>query len=303
MSAPADPIAVQPGGRRPPWSVFRAELDEVGFRPSKTLGQNFLIDPNAVQAIAADAGLARGTRVLEVGAGCGFLSLQLAELGLELLAAEIDARLLGVARRLLSPYPNVRWWLGDALGGKHVLAPALAAELPRAEPWHLVSNLPYSIAAPLLAVLARLPNPPHSMTVLVQEEVAQRILARPGEPERGALTARLGLVYAARPGRAVGPQLFWPRPRVASRVVHLAFQPLDELGPGESAAFDALVDGLFQHRRKQLLTILAGLLQDRPRAAALVRAAGLDPRARPETLTPAELLVLARSPLWRGALR
>lgn len=300
MNASADPLAVHPGGRRPPWSVFRAELDARGFRPTKTLGQNFLVDPNAVRAIAADAGLERGARVLEVGAGCGFLSLQLAELGVELLAAEIDARLLDVARRLLAPYPNVRWWLGDALDGKHALAPALAAELPRGDPWHLVSNLPYSIAAPLLAVLARLTNPPGSMTVLIQEEVARRVLARPGDPEWGALSAHLGLTYAARAGRTVGAQLFWPRPRVASRVVHLAFQPLDGLAPGESADFDALVDALFQQRRKQLRTILAGVLQDRSRAEDLVLGAGLVPEARPESLAPADLLVLARSPHWRG---
>lgn len=299
MSLPADPLGALAGGRRPPWGVFRAELETIGFRPSKTLGQNFLIDPNAAHSIAADAQLAAGARVLEVGAGCGFLSLHLVEFEVELLAAEIDVRLLGVAQRLLAGHANVRWWLGDALAGKHALAPGLAAELPSTEPWHLVSNLPYSISAPLLAVLARLPNPPRSMTILVQEEVARRIVARPGNAEWGALSARLGLLFAAKAGRAVGAQLFWPRPRVASRVVRLRFQPLDELAPGEGLDFDALVDGLFQQRRKQLLTILAEKLQDRPLAEALVHGARLDPHARPETLTPTELLALARSPLWR----
>lgn len=298
MSAPADPLGALAGGRRPPWSAFRAELDAAGFRPSKTLGQNFLVDPNAAHSIAADAELGRGARVLEIGAGCGFLSLHLVELGVELLAAELDARLLGVARRLLSGYPNVRWWQGDVLDGKHALAPGLAAQLPGAETWHLVSNLPYSIAAPLLAVLARLPNPPRSMTVLVQEEVAARIAARPGDPEWGALSARLALVFEARKGRTVGAQLFWPRPRVGSRVVHLAFHPLEGLALEEQRPFDALVDALFQHRRKQLLTILAERLGDRPLAEVMVGEAGLDPRARPETLTAGELLALARSSRW-----
>jgi 16S rRNA (adenine1518-N6/adenine1519-N6)-dimethyltransferase len=297
---PADRLGALAGGRRPPWSAFRAELDAAGFRPSRSLGQNFLVDPNAVHSIATDAGLARGARVLEVGAGCGFLSLHLAELGVELLAAEIDERLLAVARRLLSGHGNVRWWLGDALEGKHALAPGLAAELPAGAPWHLVSNLPYSIAAPLLAVLARRASPPSTMTVLVQEEVARRIVARPGDPEWGALSARLGLLYAARAGRAVGAQLFWPRPRVASRVVRLEFQGLDELAPLERRDFEALVDGLFARRRKQLAAILAALLGDRHLGQALVEEVGLDPRARPETLTPGEILALARSPLWRG---
>jgi 16S rRNA (adenine1518-N6/adenine1519-N6)-dimethyltransferase len=295
VSATDDPLGALAGGRRPPWSAFRAALDAAGFRPSKTLGQNFLVDPNAAHSIAADARLPAGARVLEVGAGCGFLSLHLAELGVALLAAEIDERLLAVARRLLAGYANVRWWQGDALAGKHALAPGLAAELPAAEPWHLVSNLPYSIAAPLLAVLAQLPNPPRSMTVLVQEEVAERLVARPGTPQWGALPARLGLRYEARAGRALGPQLFWPRPRVASRVVELALRPLDVLAPGEQEAFDQLVAALFGHRRKQILAILADRLGDRGEAEAWVREAGLDPRARPETLGTAELLSLTRS--------
>lgn len=299
MSARDDPLCALAGGRRPPWSAFRAALDAANFRPSKTLGQNFLVDPNAAHSIAADARLPEGARVLEIGAGCGFLSLHLAELGVALLAAEIDERLLSVARRLLAGYANVRWWLGDALDGKHALAPGLVAELPGAEPWHLVSNLPYSIAAPLLAVLARLPNPPRSMTVLVQQEVAERIVARPGGSEWGTLSARLGLFYEARAGRAVGPQLFWPRPRVASRVVELAFRPLDVLAPEEPKAFDQLVAALFGQRRKQLLTILVDRLGDRRQAEACVREAGLEPQARPETLATAELLALARTSPWR----
>ena len=298
MSALPDPLGALSGGRRPPWSVFRAELEAVGFRPSKSLGQNFLIDPNAAHSIAADAEFAPSAFVLEVGAGCGFLSLHLVELGAELLAVEIDARLLDVARRLLAGSADVRWWLGDALEGKHALAPGLAGELPADGPWHLVSNLPYSISAPLLAVLARHPNPPRSMTVLVQEEVARRIAAHPGDPEWGALSARLGLVYEAQAGRSVGAQLFWPRPRVASRVVRLVLREAGELAPREALAFDALVDALFQHRRKQLVAILAERLHDRPTAQALAQSAGLDPRARPEILTPQELLALSRSPLW-----
>lgn len=300
MSAPADPLGALEDGRRPPWSAFRAELDAVGFRPSKTLGQNFLVDPNAARAIAAEAGLEAGARVLEIGAGCGFLTLHLAQLDLRLLAVEIDARLLEVAQRLLRDRPNVRWLRADALAGKHELAPAVVAELPGTEPWHVVSNLPYSISAPLLVLLSRLPNPPRSLSVLVQEEVARRVAARPGESEWGALTARLALLYGARPGRAVGPQLFWPRPRVASRVVHLERTAGPAPEPGVVEAFDALVDELFRHRRKQVLPLLANLLGDREAAEKLVRAVGLDPRARPETLGTAELLALCRADAWGG---
>ncbi len=300
MSA-EDVLGALAGGRRPPWSLFRAELERVGFRPSKTLGQNFLVDPNAARSIAEDAGLAAGEQVLEIGAGCGFLSVHLAALGCELLAVEIDARLFEVAQRLLAGHAHVRWLHADALAGKHALEPRLVAELPDTGPWHVVSNLPYSISAPLLVLLARLPNPPRSLTVLVQEEVARRVVAQPGEPEWGALTARLALRYRARAGRSVGAQLFWPRPRVGSRVVHLAFEPLAGSAPvgGEDLqAYDALVDGLFQHRRKQLAAALAEPIGGRAQALAMLREAGLDPTARAEVLTPLELLALARSSRW-----
>lgn len=294
---PADPLGALGGGRRPPWSVFREALEAAGFRPSKSLGQNFLIDPNAARSIALDARLEPGAEVLEVGAGCGFLTLHLVELGLRVLAVEIDARLLEIAQRLLAGQPSVRWLQADALAGKHRLAPAVEGELPAAGPWHLVANLPYSISAPLVAVLARLANPPQSMSVLVQEEVAGRLAASPGQGEWGALTARVALRYRVRAGRAVGPQLFWPRPRVASRVVRLEL--LDGAGPAavDLAAYDALVEALFQHRRKQLAGGLAEILGRGP-AEALVAAAGLDPRARPESLTPAQLLLLAQGPGW-----
>ncbi|NOT30192.1 MAG: ribosomal RNA small subunit methyltransferase A [Planctomycetes bacterium] len=308
MSADEDALGALADGRRPPWSLFRAELDSVGFRPSKTLGQNFLVDPNAARSIAEDAGLSAGARALEIGAGCGFLSMHLAALGLELLAVEIDARLLAVARRLLVGQGNVRWLHADALAGKHALGPSLVAELPSDGPWHVVSNLPYSISAPLLVLLARLPNPPRTLTVLVQEEVARRLVAGPGEPEWGGLTARLALLYRARQGRGVGAQLFWPRPRVGSRVVHLAFEPLEgvgvvgEEGEDELHAYDALVDTLFQHRRKQLAAALAEPMGGRPNALALLGEAGMDPLARGEGLPPAELLRLSRLAAWRTRL-
>lgn len=301
MSADESDLDTNAGPRRPPWSVFRGELERLGFRPSKTLGQNFLFDPNAARSIAADAGLAPGARVLEIGAGCGFLTLELAALGFELLAVEIDARLHEVARNLLAGRANVRWLLADALAGKHALDERLLAELPREEPWHVVSNLPYSISAPLLVLLSRLPHPPESLTVLVQDEVAQRVAASPGTPEWGALTARLALLYRARLGRFVGAQLFWPRPRVGSRVVQLVHGPVEgwQRGPpGGLAAFDALVERLFQHRRKQLSAALAESLGGRPAALALLSEAGLDPKGRAEDLTPGELLRLSRSSAW-----
>jgi 16S rRNA (adenine1518-N6/adenine1519-N6)-dimethyltransferase len=299
-SEPSDPLRAR-SGRRPRWSEFRAALDAVGFRPSKTLGQNFLVDSNAARAIAEDAALPTGSTVLEIGAGCGFLTLHLAELGHEILAIEIDARLLDVAQRLLASHSSVRWLRADALDSKHALAPALLAMLPSQAAWHLVSNLPYSVAAPLLVLLSRIPNPPATLTALVQTELAARIASDPGEPEWGALAARLRFRYQARLGRAVSSQLFWPKPRVGSRVVHLCHAPLAGLRNEELSPLDALVETLFQHRRKQLLGSLAEALSSRAAAERSLEDAHLDPRQRPEALQPSELLALARTEAWMHA--
>jgi 16S rRNA (adenine1518-N6/adenine1519-N6)-dimethyltransferase len=285
---------VRPGeaAERPPWSEFRAELEAQGFRPSKSLGQNFLLDTNMARAIARDAGVGPGDAVLEIGPGCGFLSVHLLELGVDLTALEIDERLLRVAARFLAPYPGVRLVHGDALAGKHALSPVLLGLLP-ARPWSLVSNLPYAIAAPLIANLARHPAAPQRMTLLVQRELAERLLARPGTSAWGALSAKLLRTYSIRAGRSVPDGLFWPRPRVESRVIHL-----DLLGPPRPEAlraYDALVEALFQHRRKTLRAALRPLLERgeggsaSDRAAELLRAAGIEGGTRPEDLDLASL--------------
>ena len=301
MEGTEDPLRAR--DRRAPWSEFRAALEEEQFRPTKGLGQNFLIDPNTVRAIAADAGLGTGARVLEVGAGCGFLTLALAELGILVTAVEIDPRLARVARRFLAGVPGVRLIEADVLEGKRRLSPVVAREITALGEWHLVSNLPYSIAGPVLALVARFEPRPRTLSVLVQEEVAERITARPGDSEWGPLTARLALLYRTRLGRKVGAQLFWPRPRVSSRVVHL--EAREDVAPerDELVPYDELVDLLFQQRRKQLASILTGAVGGREPAEAMIGEAGLDPRARPQDLAPEDLLALSRSSLFRGRFR
>lgn len=297
MSEPrsADDDAPPPRSPTVPWAELRAALESAGFRPSKTLGQNLLVDANAARSIALDSGVGRDDRVLEVGTGAGALTTHLVDLGVELVAVEIDARLLALARTRIGERGRVRWLCADVLAGKHALAPEVLALLPVTGAWHVVSNLPYSVSAPLLAVLARLVNPPASMTVLVQAEVADRIAASPGGPSWGALPARLALRYRRRLGREVGAQLFWPRPRVASRVARLDLDPVPGLSAGDLEAYDRLVEGLFQRRRKQLLSALAGFLDDREAATGAIARTELDPRMRPEELDPALLLRLART--------
>lgn len=282
---------------RPPWQEFRAALEAQGFHPSKRLGQNFMLDVNTARAIVADAGLPPRSRVVEVGVGCGFLSCEIVAAGHDLVGVEIDRRLFEVAAGFLEPlgaqHPgSVELIRADALSKKRALAPELLERLPASSDWHLVSNLPYSVASPLLVSFARLPHPPASMTVLVQLEVAERIAARPGGSAWGGLSAKLGLGYDARLVRKVGPKLFWPPPKVDSAVARLALRP-DRPGAEAVERTDALIEACFQARRKALRGTLGRYLGDRERAAALLDAQGIDGNARPESLSASQFLALA----------
>ena len=268
---------------RPPWTVFKAALEEQGFRPSRGLGQNFLLDENMVRAIVRDSGVRAGDRVLEVGAGCGFLSLHLVDAGVDLLCVEIDERLLPIAEKLVSGRGRARFLLADVLAGKNALAPEVERALPASGDWHLVSNLPYSIAGPVLALLAARSHPPRTMTVLVQREVAERIAAAPGTKEWGPLSIRLQARYAPSIVRTVPPDLFWPRPQVESAVARLVRRtPAWE--PEELERLDRLAGDLLGSRRQSLGRVLGRTLDDREAARAAIERAGIDPSVRAETL-------------------
>lgn len=278
---------------RPPWSDFKRALDEAGFKPSRRLGQNLLLDENAARAIARDAQVGEGDFVLEVGPGCGFLSVHLAHAGTRLLAVEIDERLAPVAARFLEPYGAAEVLVADALAGKRALNPVVEERLPISGPWHLVSNLPYSVGGPILANLAARAHPPTSMTVLVQAEVAERLAARAGSREWGPLTVGVQLAYRAQVLRRVPPGLFWPRPKVDSAVIR--FERLEDLAPAEERARTRELAGrLLQRRRQTVARVLRDVVEDRGRAEAALAACGVDGGLRTGDLDLQALAALAR---------
>ncbi len=287
-----DPATPRPP--RPPWSHFRAALEDAGFHPSKRLGQNFLLDENLARAIADEAGVAPGERVLEVGPGCGFLSVHLAHAGAELHAVEVDPRLAPIAAAFLAPYPGARVVLADALGGKNELGADVVAWLDAGagRPWRLVSNLPYSISGPVLALLAARDEPPVSFTVLVQREVGERLAAAPDTPEWGALGLAVQLTHEVSVGRLVPAGSFWPRPKVESAVVHGRLRADAPSGAVRRRTL-GLARELFTRRRQALRRVLGEHLGDKPAAEAALATLGLEPTRRAETLTAAEWLDLA----------
>lgn len=277
---------------RPPWLEFKAALEAAGFHPSRKLGQNFLLDDNMARAIAADAGIEPGRFVLEIGPGCGFLSVHLASFGARLLAVEIDTRLAPIARRFLGPFQSAEVIEHDVLAAKSRLAPEVLERLPDSEPWSLCSNLPYSISGPLLAIVSQLEHPPEVICCLVQKEVAERLAAGPGSGIWGPLSASFQESYSVSMGRLVPPQLFWPRPKVDSAVFIARLRP--DLAPADVRRKRiAFFRELLQRRRQSIRRVLGDMV-GRDIADGALLSVEMDPKARAETLTVEQLRALHR---------
>ncbi|MEO6593396.1 MAG: 16S rRNA (adenine(1518)-N(6)/adenine(1519)-N(6))-dimethyltransferase RsmA [Planctomycetota bacterium] len=250
---------------RDPFQRYLKRMAAIGFKPSSTLGQNFLLDPSLHRWIADCAGPTAADTVVEIGVGLGFLTRELAVRAGRVVGVEIDDRLLTIAREELAEHDNVHWVAADALSGPgRTLAPAIgeAARSAVAAGGRclFVANLPYSVSGPLLAELTALEPLPERAVLLVQKELAQRIAARPGTREYGSLAANVQAVYRAQVLRDVAPQVFRPRPKVVSSVLQLdrrADAPA-VLATGEARReFGVFVRQLFQQRRKVLRTTLA----------------------------------------------
>lgn len=287
-------MSASDSGGRAPWSALREELVAAGFRPSRRLGQNFLLDENLLRAIVRDAGVEPGMRVLEVGPGLGFLTRHLLAAGADVTAVEIDPRLAERTAAEFAAHPSFRLVRGDVLASKHALAPAVLAHVQAPEPWHLVANLPYAVSGPVLAIAAALPHPPRTMTALVQLELAERVVAAPATADWGPLSIKLQVAYRARIVRRVPPELFWPRPQVDSALLRLDLRA-DRLAEPERARLAALVDALFQRRRQRLARVLGEQSGGGPAGRDWAVRAGLTGDERAEDLPLEALLRLARA--------
>jgi 16S rRNA (adenine1518-N6/adenine1519-N6)-dimethyltransferase len=262
----------------------------LGVRPSKRLGQNFVVEPGTVRRIAALAALEPQDVVLEVGPGLGSLTLALLEADAgQVVGVEIDPVLAEelprtIAARAPERADRVAVVAADAL---HIEA----RDLPAA-PSVLVANLPYNVAVPvLLHLLAALPSLRRGL-VMVQAEVADRMCAAPGSRVYGTPSVKLAWYAAARPAGPVPRSVFWPVPNVDSRLVAFTRRDPPATAASREEVF-AVVDAAFRQRRKTLRAALSGWAGSAPEAERLLRAARLDPGARGESLGVAEFARLA----------
>ena len=277
---------------------IRTLAAELGIRPTKTLGQNFLHDPNTIRRIVRTAELAAGERVLEVGPGLGSLTLGLLEAGHPVTAVEIDSVLAGrlpetVAQRL--PDARLDVVTADALRITAALpervsdatteAPSRLTALPGPPPTALVANLPYNVAVPVvLHLLETVPTLRRGL-VMVQAEVADRLAAVPGSKVYGVPSVKVAWYAAASRAGAVPRTVFWPVPNVDSGLVRLVRRDPPALPDGVSRAdVFRVIDAAFAQRRKTLRAALAGWAGGAAQAEVALRAAGVDPSARGERL-------------------
>ena len=268
----------------------RAVLGRHGLRPRRALGQNFVADANTVRRIARLAELGPDSRVVEIGAGLGALTVALAETGASVTAVEVDTRLVPVLREAAQG-TAVRVVEADALTlDWSALLDGVLAGAARPEAI-LVANLPYNVAVPVLArVLDEAPRVTR-MLVMVQREVGERLVAVPGSKAYGAVSVKVAYHAEARLVGRVPASVFVPRPKVESVLVRIERRRAPAVDHTEvpPARLFALVRAGFGHRRKMLRGALAGLVP--PEA---FEAAGIDPAARAESLSVEEWGRLAR---------
>ena len=266
---------------------IRDLAEALDLRPTKKLGQNFVIDANTVRRIVTTAGVSAGENVVEIGPGLGSLTLGLLAAGASVTAIEIDRRLsdqLPITVAALVPDASLKVITADALA---------LTELP-GSPTVLVANLPYNVSVPVLLHFMEHFGSIQRGVVMVQAEVGQRLAAGPGSKIYGAPSVKAAWYGEFRTAGSVSRQVFWPVPGVDSILVRFTrHEP-----PGNEAerlATFALVDAAFGQRRKMLRQALAGVLGDSAAAVTRLEAAGIPPTARGEELDVAAFLAIARS--------
>jgi len=262
----------------------RALLRELEQRARRRFGQHFLTDRSVVRRMVRGARLSPGDRVVEIGPGLGILTEQLLAAGADVTAVELDRDLAAYVERR---FPELTLVQADA-------ARVDWGEVCPGSGWKVVANLPYNVGTTLVMQLVRHPERFASVTVMLQLEVVQRMMASPGSKAYGALSLHLQSRVEPRFVLKLPPGAFHPPPKVHSAVVHLPLRATPAIGDADPKLFDKVVRAGFAHRRKTLRNSLAASW-GREAADATLAAAGIDGGRRGEQLSLAEFVALAEA--------
>lgn len=261
-------------------------MHDYGLEPKKSLGQNFMHDPNIIEKIVTTAELLPDETALEIGAGTGELTHVLAKYAKSVIAIEIDERMIPILETRFRTTSNVYFVFEDVLKTNTMA-------LVGAKPYSVVANVPYYITSAILRHVLEVPRKPRRVVMTMQHEVAQRITAKIGDLSLLAVSVQ----YYGKPTLVsrINPAVFWPRPDVDSAILLIEpySKPLVEV-PSDEAFFRVVRAG-FSQKRKQLRNALSGGLAIKSQEGeTLIKQAGLDPSRRAETLTLEEWAGLAR---------
>ena len=275
---------------------LRSVLVKHGFQFKKQFGQNFISDANLLQSIVAASGIDEQTTVVEIGCGAGTLTRALAEKAKKVYAFDIDTALQPVLAETLAGLENVEVIFKDF---NKLNLKEFEKEI---ENYTVVANLPYYITTPLLTKLLEESDKVQGISIMVQEEVAERFCAKENTPEYGAITVAIALKGTAKIVKRVSRNLFYPRPNVDSAVVKIEFDR-GRVAVKSEKAFRQVVKCAFLNRRKTLENNLVNYFSiSRERAKNILAKAEIDEKARGETLSPARLALLTDALIDDGVI-
>ncbi len=269
-------------------------LKRHGVRPSKGLGQNFLLDARIQQHIVDASELSREDVVLEIGPGVGLLTQRLAERAGWVVAVELDRKMIAILDETLRGIPHVEVLQADILKIDHVAEIARVLGVAGSEVFRfkVVANLPYYITSAALRHMLTASVRPELMTVMVQDDVARRIIASPGD--MSLLAVSVQVFGEPEIVRRVPAGAFYPRPKVDSAVLRVRLEPTPKVPEEDLPLFFRVVRAGFAQKRKQLLNSLTNSLPlTRAAVQPLLGGLGIDPRRRAQTLSIQEWVVLA----------
>ncbi|WP_422121792.1 16S rRNA (adenine(1518)-N(6)/adenine(1519)-N(6))-dimethyltransferase RsmA [Planococcus sp. X10-3] len=266
-----------------------------GLKVKKSLGQNFLIDPNILRKIVNQADLTKQSAVIEIGPGIGALTEHLARAAGKVLAFEIDQRLLPVLDDTLSPYDNISIIHSDIL--KADVEEAIEKELAGYDDIVVVANLPYYVTTPIIMKLLMEKLPIRGMVVMLQKEVAERITAKPGTKAYGSLSIAIQYYTEAEMALTVPKSVFMPQPNVDSAVIRMTKRTTPQVEVIDEDFFFKVTRGSFVQRRKTIFNNLQAVMPDGKEKKELIlkalEEAGIEPARRGETLSIKEFGGLA----------
>jgi len=251
----------KPKQNRQTISYLSRRFEEVGLNPNKRHGQNFLIDLNLIHLLARSAEVGPNDVVLEIGTGMGSLTGMLAEDAAVVVTVEIDEYLHQMASEELEDFDNVIMLKQDALKNKNrmhdnvinAIKQQMAEDDKRV--FKIAANLPYNVATPIISNLLRSEIIPATMTVTIQKELGERLVAKPGSKDYSALSIWVQSICDTKIVRIMSPKVFWPRPKVESAIIHIVHRPERRAAIKDLDFFYAFVRAMFFHRRKFMRSV------------------------------------------------